>query len=195
MIPDGKSLTHKNQKPDTNNTFSKSRADKGCLRVPIIPTALSTCPPTPQPTKWVLKGDHQVSSNVPVTHIHPTLPPQPRVKTSWQEPTRDALEERGRRERKALGTLGWALFQRPGSTPPRPCSATWGSPRSNYSHFVRQPRVGRQCDLKRDLRPEKQSRGESEWRSGLRLKDWSVVGKHLHGGTGQDRNHTPTTRW
>ena len=60
-------------------------------------------------------------------------------------------------------------------------------PRPSYSHFVWQPRVRRQCDLKRNFRPEEQREREvkvGQLDRGMgRLKS-----QHLHGASVRDRN-------
>lgn len=69
-------------------------------------------------------------------------------------------------------------------------SDTPPTPRPSYSHFVRQPRVRRQCNLKGNLRPvEESGRVKVGQRDGGLGR---VESKHLHGAAGLDTNLTPT---
>lgn len=79
------------------------------------------------------------------------------------------------KERKGCGLLGWDA----GLHPARIYSATAGS----YSHFVGQPRVRRQRDLKGNLGPEKERK---ELRAGSGIRIGEDEGKHLHGEAGLD---------
>lgn len=75
----------------------------------------------------------------------------------------------GAQEGKDGGSWGGSYTE--GSDPPSSdllCHLR-GSSRWSYSHFVRQPRVGRQRDLKGNLRPEEESERELGQAVGRRI--------------------------
>lgn len=139
MMPDGTSLPHKNRNPDSNNTLRKSRADKGCLRVPGIPRAPSTCPPTPLTSRGVPKGAHQISSNV----LDGDTDTCPRPHPAPRNPAQDQLTGRapggyrraGAQGEEGFGTPGWGFFRRPGPAP-RDLPATYEAPGGPGTHTL-----------------------------------------------------------
>ena len=159
-----------------------SRADWDCFK-----DASKSPEPRPHllPLHHPRKERSQITSNVPITHTR-TAPRLGKLTLIGYLSSSGMWEAAGREERNAdrwCGTCGEGSHRPAQSDPPTP-------PRPSYSHFVRQPRVRRQCDLKGNLRPEEE-RGRvmvGQRDRGLGL----VESKHLHGAAGLDTNPTPT---
>lgn len=103
MIPDGKSLTHKNKKPDSNNTLSKSRADKGCLRVPVIPRARRRVVLLQMSSEGRSPNQQQRSGHTHTPHA-PATPRQGQLTGKDRGGSRRA----GAQGEEGFRTLGWA---------------------------------------------------------------------------------------
>ena len=92
----------------------------------------------------------------PTTTFPSHTPAQPRTLASWYTITRFRWEWGGLGERRGMRTAEVAAAGKVRVVFPPTREPLHPPPRPSYSHFVWQPRVRRQCDLKRNFRPEEE---------------------------------------